>query len=536
MGRTPRRTKQSLPTILVTGPALLICQNAQSQCIREWTPGTSLPGLNAYVYVLRSFDDGSGSALFAGGAFTTAGGGSANRIAKWNGSNWSALGNGVDGSFVFVSALTDFDDGGGNALYVGGNFTSAGGASANNVAKWNGSSWSSLGAGFNSTVRALTVFDDGGGNALYAGGDFVTSGGSSVPYIAKWNGSSWESVGGGTSSNVSALTVFDDGGGLALFAAGGFQVAGTVNASRVAKWNGSTWSNLGAGTNDWVYAMRVFNDGSGLALFAGGAFTTAGTSAASRIAKWNGTSWSQPGTGVDDVVRALTIFDDGSGSALCAGGEFINAGGGSANRIAKWDGLSWSDMGGGMDGVVFALTTFDDGGGSNLYAGGDFMAAGANHSPYLAKWSCAASGVPTAYCTAKVNSLGCTPAIDWSGTPSATSPAPFIVSATNIIDNKFGILFYGTSGRLAFSGQCPWNSGGFLCVKSPLARTPVQNSGGFAWSCTGTFSINFNALIQSGQDAQLLLGTVVNGEYWYRDPQAPCNTGTTDAIEFTIEP
>jgi hypothetical protein len=32
----------------------------------------------------------SGNTLYAGGLFTTAGGNTANRIAKWNGNTWSA--------------------------------------------------------------------------------------------------------------------------------------------------------------------------------------------------------------------------------------------------------------------------------------------------------------------------------------------------------------------------------------------------------------------------------------------------------------
>jgi hypothetical protein len=37
----------------------------------------------------------SGSTLYAGGYFTTAGGSAANYIAQWNGSSWSALGSGM---------------------------------------------------------------------------------------------------------------------------------------------------------------------------------------------------------------------------------------------------------------------------------------------------------------------------------------------------------------------------------------------------------------------------------------------------------
>jgi hypothetical protein len=59
------------------------------------------------VNALIVFDDGTGPALYAGGAFTTAGGVSANRIAKWNGSTstWSALGGGIWNSAVFSLAV-----------------------------------------------------------------------------------------------------------------------------------------------------------------------------------------------------------------------------------------------------------------------------------------------------------------------------------------------------------------------------------------------------------------------------------------------
>ncbi len=51
---------------------------------------------------------------------------------KWNGSQWQGLGAGVNGR---VNAFATFDDGSGPALYVGGDFTRAGGAPASNIAK-----------------------------------------------------------------------------------------------------------------------------------------------------------------------------------------------------------------------------------------------------------------------------------------------------------------------------------------------------------------------------------------------------------------
>jgi hypothetical protein len=141
-----------------------------------------------------------------------------------------------------------------------------------------------------------------------------------------------------------------------------------------------------------------------------------------------------------------------------------------------------------------------------------------------------AAGAPTIYCTAKVNSAGCTPAIAFTGTPSATSGSGFQISASNILANKFGLLFYGKSGPAASAFQ-----GGTLCAAPPLVRTMLQNSGGTP-PCGGSFSLDFNAYIASGADPALVSGQQVNAQYWSRDPgfAPPDNTNLTDAVEFTI--
>ena len=369
----------------------------------EWTAlGTGIDGL---VVSLAVFDDGSGGgpALYAGGAFTTAGGVTANHIAKWNGSTWSSLGTGLNGDFsVFVSSLAVFDDGsaGGPALYAGGRFDVAGGAVAVGIAKWNGFSWSALGTGIGGSVAALAVFDDGsgGGSALFTGGDIYTVGGVPANNIAKWNGTAWLRLGTGIDGSVVSLTVFDDGsgGGSALYAGGEFVTAGGVVVSRIAKWNGSTWSSLGTGLNNVVSALAVFDDGSGggPALYAGGYFTSAGGLAVNNIAKWDGSEWTALGTGINDFVAALAIFDDGSGGgpALYAVGDFTTAGGVTAKGIAKWNGSTWSSLGTGLNGdfvFVSALAVFDDGsgGGPALYAGGRFDVAGGAVAVGIAKWN-----------------------------------------------------------------------------------------------------------------------------------------------------
>src|SRR5690606_19432964 len=104
--------------VLVMGPAPRAMGQA---CEPGWAEGVfDIAGVNGDVNALAVFDDGTGEALYAAGRFTTAGGAEANNIARWDGSAWTPLGVGIDGS---VNALTVFDDGTGPALYAGGPFT-----------------------------------------------------------------------------------------------------------------------------------------------------------------------------------------------------------------------------------------------------------------------------------------------------------------------------------------------------------------------------------------------------------------------------
>ncbi|HQL55223.1 MAG TPA: hypothetical protein PLQ87_10995, partial [Phycisphaerae bacterium] len=58
---------------------------------------------------------------------------------------WVPLGSGMGGSAPFVYALTVYN----NDLIAGGLFTTAGGVACNRIARWNGSVWQALGSGMN---------------------------------------------------------------------------------------------------------------------------------------------------------------------------------------------------------------------------------------------------------------------------------------------------------------------------------------------------------------------------------------------------
>lgn len=367
-----------------------------------------------------------GSTLYAGGAFLNAGGTLVNGVAKWDGGTWSGLGSGMSRAGTpYVIALAVDDSGN---LFAAGWFSGAGGTPANNIAKWNGSSWSSLGTSPNDGVDSIAYSLYWDGAVLYVGGNFTHAGTVAVGYIAAWTGSAWQALGGGTSpgmeypGGVYALTKDSSG---VLYAGGGFTGVGSVGAyipvSYVAKFTGGAWSAVGTGINGDVYSLGVdgsdnlyagggFSSPEGLILrwdgaswtglgtgysgvksfvlsgtggiFAGGTFDSAGGNPASKIAYWNGSSWSAMASGgMNATVNALAL--DGTGN-LYAGGQFSIAGAAYANRIAMWDGTAWTALGTGMaDGQVHALACDSSG---NLYAGGTFSSVGGVTGEYIAKW------------------------------------------------------------------------------------------------------------------------------------------------------
>ena len=144
----------------------------------------------------------------------------------------------------------------------------------------------------------------------------------------------------------------------------------------------------------------------------------------------------------------------------------------------------------------------------------------------------------TVYCTAKLTSNGCTPAIASTGLPSATAGSGFFVTGTNFINNKNCILFYGISGRTATAYQ-----GGTLCVKTPIKRTPSINTLGNPPpnDCSGVPVLDMNLFAAGGLGgtplpALSVPGTVVNCQWWGRDPgfTAPTNTQLSNGLEYTI--
>jgi len=388
----------------VCGPAL-----GQPACTVGWRPNPiGNPGTSAVIRGLATHNDGTGNALYAAGPFLTAGGLTVNAIAKWNGIAWSALGSGLTGTnpntAAPVNCLGTSTVGGGPALYAGGSFLFAGGQPASRIAKWQGGAWAPLAGGLDSgAALGISSFNDGTGEALYVGGTFTAASGTpGTTNLARWNGTQWSGLGGGISGgSCNVLFPYDDGSGPSLFAGGQFTSAdGVPGTSRIARWDGSRWHELAGGISGpsapRVNTMAVYDDGSGPALYIGGLFDTAGGVPADNIAKWSGGAWSPVGGGADGNVTKLIVFDDGRGPGLYAGGSFFNVGGPNpilVNQVARWNGTAWVELDGGVMNTtvttVSNMAVFDDGSGPSLFLGGGFTTAGGQPTNNIVRWGCA---------------------------------------------------------------------------------------------------------------------------------------------------
>lgn len=354
--------------VLVIGGTFSIVGTVLANNIASYDPvsetwSTLGAGVDGFVYTMATAANGD---LLVGGTFQTASGLPASCVARWNGTSWSSLGAGVGHatapSVASLAVLANGD------IVAGGRFTSAGAATVHNIARWNGSAWGPMGTWNGSHIAAMRMRANGD---LIVGGSFQMAGGVAAANIACWDGLSWSPLGAGVQGAVGCLGSLPNGD---VLASGLFTTAGGVSANRIAAWDGVAWRPLGSGlggTNfPMAYAMAVLANGD---LCVGGDFTTAGGSPATHLARWDGTSWSAMSTAsAGPQVYAMSLLP---GDVLVAGGQW--------SFLVQWDGTSWSSLAGGVNGSVLATCSLPDG---SIAVGGAFTAIDGIHANRIVKW------------------------------------------------------------------------------------------------------------------------------------------------------
>jgi hypothetical protein len=361
-----------------------------------------------------------GTDVYLGGAFLDTNSiHAADRIVKWNGTTWSALGNNGSGEGslngqVNAIAVDPYDGG----IYVGGSFTNVNNygtpiTAADYIAHWDGLQWNALGYGapadgsLNNAVNAILINWD----TVFVGGSFINvhNMGASLPaadYIASFNkaSASWSSLGSTALNNVVRALAW---GNVGMYVGGDFTNAGgTGEADYIAKFNfgTSTWEALrgnGSGNgslNGQVYSLAADYVGHDI-VYVGGNFSAVYDGDVlpmpnvSYLTVWDESSWGAVSAGlwpVNAAVRSITLL----GSDVYIGGDFTNAGGNAeADNIAKVSAGVWSALGnngagnGALKNSIYALAN----NGTRLYVGGAFDAVQNGNisllqNNYFAQW------------------------------------------------------------------------------------------------------------------------------------------------------
>ena len=238
--------------------------------------------------------------IYIGGTGLNMGGdANADYLAKWNGSAWVSVVTGINGT---VFALV-FDPAGN--LYIGGSFSNLGSANGDGIVKFDGTNITSLGTGVQGAAPdVFTIAIDSNGY-VYAAGAFGTAGGvADTVKIAMWNGTVWAPLSTGLSDEVYDLAIDNNDN---VYIVGAFLNAGDVNGDRVTMWNGAAFVSLGTGSNNVLRAAELDEFGN---LYVGGSCTSLGGVTVGYWGKWNGLKWEALGTGTNNTVRKILYKDN----------------------------------------------------------------------------------------------------------------------------------------------------------------------------------------------------------------------------------
>jgi hypothetical protein len=282
--------------------------------VSRWSHGT-WTGLGPDFYgVVNSLASSASGDLVAGGAYTESAGAAAPYVARWTGTTWSPISNGLTGSSVNAVLILPNGD-----VVAGGQFVNP-----SHIARWNSSQWLPLGQGVDGEIDALVRLPSGD---IIAGGAFTHADNTPANRIALWNGSAWSPMGDGLNSTVYALTLLQDG---SIVAGGRSLLSGPTHVSNTARWDGSAWTAFDdpqAPLLDTVRTLCLLPNGD---LLAGGDPQTAQSPS---MARWDGTSWSPIPGSPSAPINSIAILPSGD---ISVGGSFVSTGVSVSAYIARF--------------------------------------------------------------------------------------------------------------------------------------------------------------------------------------------------------
>ncbi|MCU0867312.1 MAG: hypothetical protein MUC36_26310 [Planctomycetes bacterium] len=346
-------------------------------CVARWngTAWQSLgSGCNATVYGSMVAANGD---LVVVGNFSTAGGQSAKGIARWNGTAWSDMGTGSWAVLQFGTSVIELPNG--DVVVCKNMGPDWNGGPGQRLMRWTGNAWRAMGNGIDGQAVQVLTMPNGDDLVL---GYFTRIGGVAAPYCARRGSGGWSALGSGL-DRAAECALLDASGDLVV--GGRFTTAGGVTAAGLARWDGAAWLPMLttlSGANPAVMALAWLPNGD---LLIAGQFTAVNGVAANNIARWDGSAWHALGSGVQGspaFVRCLLVLPNGE---VIVGGNFTNAGGVTVASVARWNGSAWSSLGSfaTSSNLVASLELLANG---DILATGSFFVPPSN-SRNLARWN-----------------------------------------------------------------------------------------------------------------------------------------------------
>jgi len=291
--------------------ATLLASLSFAQCELSWHSGAGSFGPGGYVSAIVERPNGD---LVVAGSFDVADSVRADGVARWDGTSWQPMGDGLGGSAYHLVTMPNGD------LIAAGGFAFSGGNYIGRVARWDGTAWQGIGADIPGTVFDLIVAPNGD---LIIVGTFNSVGNVPVADVARWDGTAWYAMGDPQLVSAEAVTILPNG----QVCVGG---TGMTFQHELLSWNGTAWQPLaGVGVSDlWgVKDLTVLGNGDLIIQ----------TTLAPRLHRWDGASLAALNEPLSDVHEIETAANGDLlvGGALAAGPD----------DLFRFDGTSWSTFG-----------------------------------------------------------------------------------------------------------------------------------------------------------------------------------------------
>ncbi|MCR9243938.1 MAG: hypothetical protein NXI31_02825 [bacterium] len=288
---------------------------------------------------------GSGStALMAGGNFSTYGPptGNARSLIRWDGNTWTGSPGGTIGIAYGFDVLPNGD------VVAAGSFSQIGGVAANNVARWNGTTWIPIGNNAPSPCYGVATTDAG---EIYV---------AAFNQVLQWTGSSWRQI---SSDNAWGILTRQNG-----------KVTAWDDAVR--EWDGTSWSELPGAVN--IDEVVEAPNGDLLAL---GGNSSSFWPLQGRIGRWDGLLWHS----LDPTFQAgqaehIAAGPNGSVLVAWTPNVFPNP----QPVIMEYDGVNWRSIGSAFNAEIYDLMTLPNG--DCLALGAFTTTGGSPNSAFAARW------------------------------------------------------------------------------------------------------------------------------------------------------